>query len=60
MSFLRDLPSFGDTCFPSALRVGEDEYDVYNYTSPLDGDDVDWIVGQGLNSSIYRIRLTVP
>jgi hypothetical protein len=57
---LLDLPSFGDTCFPSALQVGDDEYDVYNYTSPLDGDDVDWIVGQGIDSSIYRIRLTVP
>lgn len=58
--FLLDLPSFGDTCFPSALPVGDDEYDVYNYTSPLDGEDVDWIVGQGIESSIYRIRLTVP
>ncbi len=31
-----------------------------NYTSPLDGEDVDWIVGQGLPSSIYKIELTVP
>ncbi|MEZ4301463.1 MAG: sialidase family protein [Polyangiaceae bacterium] len=60
VSFLLDLPSFGDTCFPSALQVGPDEYDIYNYTSPLDGDDVDWIIGQGIDSSIYRIRLQVP
>lgn len=62
VTFLVDLPSYGDTCFPSALPVGPKEYDLYNYTSPLEGDDpdVDWIVGQGLPSSIYRIRLTVP
>lgn len=60
VNFVLDLPSFGDTCFPSALALGGSEYDVYNYTSPLDGEDVDWIVGQGIESSIYRIRLTLP
>src|SRR5262249_13956130 len=57
VSFLLDLPSFGDTCFPSQLPVNDTDHDIYNYTSPLDGEDVDWIVGQGLLSSIYRIRL---
>lgn len=60
VSFLLDLPSFGDTCFPSALKVSDDEYDIYNYTSPLDGEDVDWIVGQGQDTLIYRVRLTIP
>jgi hypothetical protein len=60
VSFLLDLPSFGDTCFPSALPVGTNQYDIYNYTSPLDGEDVDWIAGQGGLTSIYRIRLTLP
>lgn len=60
VTFLLDLPSFGDTCFPSALALGGSEYDIYNYTSPLDGEDVDWIVGQGIESSIYRIRLSLP
>ncbi|MBK8253968.1 MAG: hypothetical protein IPK82_15060 [Polyangiaceae bacterium] len=60
VQFVLDLPSFGDTCFPSALQVSENEFDIYNYTSPLDGEDVSWIVGQGLPSSIYRIRLTLP
>lgn len=60
VAFLLDLPSFGDTCFPSALGVGDGEYDIYNYTSPLDGDDVDWILGQSIESTIYRIRLAVP
>ena len=58
--FVLDLPSFGDTCFPSQLPVSRSDYEIYNYTSPLDGDDVDWFVGQGLPSSIYRIRLSLP
>jgi hypothetical protein len=59
--FVLDLPSRGDTCFPSILPVGENEYDIYNYTSALDDEeDISWIVGQGRPTSIYKIRLTLP
>ncbi len=40
--------------------MSESDHDIYNYTSPLDGEDVDWIEGQGMDSWIYRIRLTLP
>lgn len=61
VQFVLDLPSRGDTCFPSILPVGEKEYDIYNYTSALDDEeDISWIVGQGRPTSIYKIRLTLP
>jgi len=60
-SFELDLPSRGDTCFASAIPAGERAFDIYNYTSPLDGDeDPTWIVGQGGPTLIYRVRLELP
>jgi len=44
LTFLVDLPSKGDTCFPSIIRHGEREMWVYNYTSDLDGPDLSWRV----------------
>lgn len=41
-----DLPSFGDTCFPEAIALGDGLYLVFNYTSPLDGEDLGWRDGQ--------------
>lgn len=58
--FVLDLPSRGDTCFPDALPVDDDTYEVWNYTSPLDGADVDWIEGQTGTTGIYRIDLAFP
>lgn len=55
-----DLPSRGDTCFASVLPMGDHEYDVYNYTSPVDGPDVGWQEGQTGPTLIYRARLTLP
>ncbi|XXX82605.1 hypothetical protein WMF30_28020 [Sorangium sp. So ce134] len=60
VSFVLDLPSRGDTCFASALDAGEHEMTVYNYTSPLDGEDLDWFVAQGGPTIIYRTTLTLP
>ncbi|MFT3771839.1 MAG: hypothetical protein QM820_41050 [Minicystis sp.] len=62
VSFVADLPSHGDTCFPGILAHGEGKYTIYNYTSPLDSqsEDWDWIKGQGLPTDIYRIGLQVP
>lgn len=62
VSFVVDLPSHGDTCFPGVIPHGEGNYSVYNYTSPLDAlaDDYIWIKGQGLPTHIYRIGLTIP
>lgn len=58
---LVDLPSAGDTCFPSAIRQSERVFEVYNYTSPLDtGRDPVWIVGQLGRTLIYRSVVTFP
>ncbi|AUX43713.1 uncharacterized protein SOCE26_051660 [Sorangium cellulosum] len=60
VSFVLDLPSRGDTCFASALDDGERGVTVYNYTSPLDGEDQDWILAQGGPTIIYRATLHLP
>lgn len=60
VSFVADLPSRGDTCFPDAVPRGDGLWEVYNYTSPLDGPDVDWITGQGGDTRIYRVDLQLP
>ena len=60
VEFVLDLPSKGDTCFASALHRGGDDWLVYNYSSPVDGDDVSWIEGQNGETWIYRMILTLP
>lgn len=60
VSFVAGLPSRGDTCFASALGAGEHEMTVYNYTSPLDGEDLAWFRAQGGPTIIYRTTLTRP
>ena len=60
VEFVLDLPSRGDTCFASAIPVGGDDWMVYNYSSPVDGPDLDWIDGQLGETRIYRQRLTLP
>jgi hypothetical protein len=57
VSFIDDLPSRGDTCFPGIVRTGDNELWVYNYTSALDGPDVRWIQGQNGHTLIYRLLL---
>jgi len=58
LAFVLDLPSRGDTCF-AAVLAGErpDERIVYDYSSPLDGDDLRWIEGQRGETRIYRHAL---
>lgn len=57
---LLDLPSAGDTAFPSVRRTGADTFLVANYTSPLDDPDRTWLEGQGAldGTSIYLITLS--
>lgn len=55
-----DLPSSGDTCFPEAIPLGDRRYLVFNYTSPLDGEDLSWQVAQGGPTQIYWLVLTLP
>jgi hypothetical protein len=62
---LLDLPSKGDTCFASVLpgEVGADgrlRLALYNYTSPVDGEDLEWRLGQAGPTLIYRAVLSLP
>lgn len=58
LAFVLDLPSRGDTCFPSVIPgSAPDEWIVYDYSSPLDGPDVRWIQGQLGETRIYRHTL---
>lgn len=54
VTWVLDLPSRGDTCFPSALQEGEGLWRVYNYSSPVDGEDLVWHEGQLAPTHIYR------
>lgn len=57
VSFVLDLPSKGDTCFAGLIQLSEDEFLIYNYTSPLEGDDISWFEGQTGPTIIYRTVL---
>lgn len=60
-AFILDLPSQGDTCFPSVLRATDPSDDgafyVYDYTSPLQGEDPGWREGQRGQTIIVRHEL---
>ena len=55
VSFEVDLPSRGDTCFPEAIALGDGLFLVFNYTSPLDGEDLAWQRGQGGETWVYWV-----
>jgi hypothetical protein len=60
VSFVQDFPSKGDTCFPSMIKLNAKSYLVYNYSSPIDGPDVDWVTGQTGETGIYSTILNFP
>ena len=55
--FLLDLPSQGDTCFASIVERGPSLTVVYNYSSPLEGDDPIWRDGQRGETRLYRSEI---
>jgi hypothetical protein len=58
VAFVLDLPSKGDTCFPSVINgKAEGEFVIYNYSSDIQGADVPWSVGQREPTLIYRHTL---
>ena len=56
---IEDLPSAGDTAFPSVVRTGDHTYLIANYTSPIDDPDRTWLQGQASpdGTQIYLIEL---
>ncbi len=58
IAFVLDLPSRGDTCFAAVLPGARaDELVLYNYSSPLEGPDLPWWMGQAGDTRIYRHEL---
>jgi len=60
VTWVLDLPSSGDTCFPGVVQLDADRYLVYNYTSPPEDPDTTWVSGQLHPTFIYRTTLTLP
>lgn len=54
IAFVLDLPSRGDTCFPSVLKNADGTVTVYDYSSDIHGPDSPWSVGQRSPTFIYR------
>ena len=55
-----DLPSSGDTAFPSVVRLDAHRFLIANYTSPVDWDvDRSWLTGQTLEAGtrLYLVEL---
>jgi hypothetical protein len=55
IAFMMDLPSRGDTCFPAVVpHTSVGDFAIYNYSSPIDGEDFVWRDGQRNPTFIYR------
>jgi len=55
IAWILDLPSQGDTCFAAGFPSSTTgEWVVYNYSSPVDGDDPYWNRAQAGPTRIYR------
>lgn len=52
-----DLPSAGDTAFPSIARLSPHEFLVANYSSAFRHTDRTWLWGQLNGTGIYFVRL---
>jgi hypothetical protein len=55
LGFVLDLPSRGDTCFPSVIEGSDPaELVVYDYSSDIHGPDLPWAAGQRARTFVYR------
>jgi hypothetical protein len=55
--FVQDLPSAGDTAFPSIARLGAHEFLIANYSSAFRHPDRPWLWGQLNGTGIYFVRV---
>lgn len=53
-----DLPGAGDTAFPSIIRLDKHRFLVANYTSPINHQKRDWLMGQLGKTRIYLQVIT--
>ncbi|HYP86804.1 MAG TPA: hypothetical protein VEQ59_01590, partial [Polyangiaceae bacterium] len=58
LAFVLDLPSRGDTCFPSKLDAEDPSHVViYDYSSDIGGPELPWSAGQRRQTFVYRHEL---
>ncbi|HVY31731.1 MAG TPA: hypothetical protein VHB79_34585 [Polyangiaceae bacterium] len=58
LAFVLDLPSRGDTCFPSQLDTSDPTHVViYDYSSDINGPELPWSAGQRRETYVYRHEL---
>ena len=59
VEFVQDLPSAGDTAFPSIVQMDPDTFLIANYTSPIEKGKYSWIHGQisRNGTGVYLIKL---
>jgi hypothetical protein len=57
--WVADLPSNGDTCFPSRATFGGRD-GLYNYSNDPEGFDLAWLEGQHEPTGIYRTEINWP
>ncbi|MCF8277159.1 MAG: hypothetical protein K9J17_10515 [Flavobacteriales bacterium] len=53
VEWVMDLPGAGDTAFPSIIRLDKHRFLVANYTSPINHQKRDWLMGQLGKTKIY-------
>ncbi len=59
LAYVLDLPSRGDTCFPSAISgATPNQVVLYDYSSDIAGPDLPWSAGQRRPTYVYRHVLT--
>jgi hypothetical protein len=59
LAFVLDLPSRGDTCFPSVISGDTpNQVVLYDYSSDIAGPDLPWSAGQRRPTYVYRHVLT--
>ncbi|MCS7213196.1 MAG: hypothetical protein NZ927_03105 [Candidatus Calescibacterium sp.] len=57
VQFIKDLPSNGDTCFPSILWIKNNLIWLFNYSSDINAEDLSWIQGQTGKTYIYLFSI---
>ncbi len=58
LGFVIDLPSRGDTCFPSRLAQSDpNRVVIYDYSSDIEGPELPWSAGQRRDTFVYRHEL---
>ncbi|HKY41029.1 MAG TPA: hypothetical protein VJN18_34075 [Polyangiaceae bacterium] len=60
LGFVLDLPSRGDTCFPSRLDSDDpSRVIIYDYSSDIEGPELPWSAGQRRETYVYRHELAL-